>query len=274
VLAEAATHLREHWKFRLTISTMRTTTLLQMAVCMAATPLFLPAQEMQAVSPLEKNQASGSLAVSEVVANLVAGNAERAKALESYTGRRTYRLDYHGLPGNLQSEMVVKVVYRAPSTKEFTVVSEKGSKLIINRVFHKLLESEEEALNPKNRQETALNGLNYEFALIRFERTLERSCYVLAVRPKSSNRFLYRGTIWVDATDFAVSRIEAEPAKNPSFWTKKSRILQTYIKAGDFWMPSNNHTTTTVRFGGKAVLNIDYDDYELSESHLTVADKH
>jgi outer membrane lipoprotein-sorting protein len=268
------THQCKHWTSTLTTSKKLKTTLLHTAVCVAALPFFLHAQNMRAVPALEKNEASGSLTASEVVANLVAGNAARAKALESYTGRRTYRLDYHGLPGNLQSEMIVDVVYRAPSTKRFTVISEKGSKLIINRVFHKLLESEEEALNAKNRQESALNELNYEFTLIRFERTLEKSCYVLAVRPRSSNKFLYRGTIWVDATDFAVSRIEAEPAKNPSFWTKKSRILQTYIKAGNFWMPSNNRTTTTVRFGGKAVLNIDYDDYELSESHLTAANKH
>jgi hypothetical protein len=39
-------------------------------------------------------------------------------------------------------------------------------------------------------------------------------------------------------------------------------------------MPSNNYTTTIVRFGGKAVLNIEYDDYELSESHLAAEDKH
>lgn len=258
----------------LTTSKKLKTTLLQIAVCVAAIPFFLHAQETRTVLRLEKNQANGSLTVSAVVVSLVARNAERTKALESYTGRRTYRLDYHGFPGNLQSEMVVNVVYRAPSTKQFTVISEKGSKLIINRVFHKLLESEEEALNAKNRQESALNELNYEFTLIRFERTLERSCYVLAVRPKASNKFLYRGTIWVDATDFAVWRIEAEPAKNPSFWTKKSQILQTYLKAGNFWMPSSNRTTTTVRFGGKAVLNIDYDDYELSESHLSAADKH
>ena len=153
-------------------------------------------------------------------------------------------------------------------------MSEKGSKLLINRVFHKLLESEEEALNVKNRHDSALNELNYEFTLIRFESTPEGSCYVLAVRPRSSNKFLYRGTVWVDATDFAVSRIEAEPAKNPSFWTKKSRILQTFVKAGNFWMPSNNRTTTTVRFGGKAVLNIDYQDYQLSESHVAAADTH
>ena len=258
----------------MTTSKKLKTTLLQIAACVAAIPFFLHAQETRTIPQLDKNPANGSLTVSEVVRNLVARNAERTKTLESYTGRRTYRLEYHGFPGNMQSEMIVNVVYRAPSTKQFTVVSETGSKLIINRVFHKLLESEEEALNARNRQESALNDLNYEFTLLRFERTPERSCYVLAVRPKASNKFLYRGTIWVDATDFAVSRIEAEPAKNPSFWTKKSRILQTYLKAGNFWMPSNNRTTTTVRFGGKAVLNIDYDDYKLSESPLTAADKH
>ena len=251
------------------------TSFLCLAFYMAAATLICFAQEMRTVLPLEKNQSeNGSLSVSEIVANLVANNAERAKALESYTGRRTYRLDYHGFPGNLQAGMIVDVSYRAPSTKKFTIVSETGSKLLINRVFYKLLESEQEALDTNNRQKSALNQLNYEFTLIRFEHAAESSCYVLAVRPKLGNKFLYRGTIWVDATDFAVRRIEAEPAKNPSFWTKKSQILQTYNKTGQFWMPSNNHTTTTVRFGGKAVLNIEYDDYELGQSHLAAADKH
>ena len=42
--------------------------MLQVAVCIAATPILLPAQQMRAVPPL---QANGSLTVSEVVANLV-----------------------------------------------------------------------------------------------------------------------------------------------------------------------------------------------------------
>lgn len=270
MIAKAAADSRVNGKFRLQTPKKPTTTLILIALFMAVPP-FLHTQAMQATPSLKGNQADGSLTASEVVANLVADNAERAKALESYSGRRTYSLDYHGFTGNLQSQMIVKVVYLAPSTKKFTIVSETGSKLLINRVFHKLLESEEEALDAKNRLEGALNELNYDFTLIKFERTPNRSSYVLAVRPKVNNKFLYRGTIWVDATDFAVWRIEAEPAKNPSFWTKKSQILQTYIKAGHFWMPSNNHTTTTVRFGGKAVLNIDYDNYELNESHLAAA---
>lgn len=270
-MAEARGYRQERWIFGLKVLKTRSRSL-SLSLCVAVAPVLLLAQEIPPVSPVSQTHA-GNLSVSQVVANLVASNAERSKALESYTGRRTYRLDYHGFPADLQSQMIVKVVYRAPSTKEFTIVSESGSKLLLNRVLHKLLESEEEALNGKNRQEAALNELNYDFSLIRFERTPQRSCYVLAVRPKINNKFLYRGTIWVDATDFAVRRIEAQPAKNPSFWTKRSQILQTYVKAGHFWMPSNNHTTTAVRFGGKAVLNIDYDDYDLSETHLAATAK-
>ena len=271
MMAEARGYRQERWIFGLKVLKTRSRSL-SLSLCVAAAPVLLLAQEIPPVSPVSQTHA-GNLSVSQVVANLVASNAERSKALESYTGRRTYRLDYHGFPADLQSQMIVKVVYRAPSTKEFTIVSESGSKLLLNRVLHKLLESEEEALNGKNRQEAALNELNYDFSLIRFERTPQRSCYVLAVRPKINNKFLYRGTIWVDATDFAVRRIEAQPAKNPSFWTKRSQILQTYVKAGHFWMPSSNHTTTAVRFGGKAVLNIDYDDYDLSETHLAATAK-
>jgi hypothetical protein len=38
----------------------------------------------------------------------------------------------------------------------------------------------------------------------------------------------------VDGIDFAVTHIEAEPAQNPSFWTKKSEIHHEYKKVGAF----------------------------------------
>jgi len=53
---------------------------------------------------------------------------------------------------------------------------------------------------------------------------LDREDYVLNVVPKTGEKFLYRGKIWVDPKDFAVPRIEAEPAKNPSMWIKKTEI--------------------------------------------------
>ena len=53
------------------------------------------------------------------------------------------------------------------------------------------------------------------------------------------NKYLYRKN-WVDAADFAISQIEAEPAKNPSFWIKKTEIHHRYGKLGEFWLPLRN----------------------------------
>jgi hypothetical protein len=53
---------------------------------------------------------------------------------------------------------------------------------------------------------------------------------------KAKSKYVYRGKVWVDATDFAVTRIDAEPAQNPSFWTKKSEIHHEYMKVQNFWL--------------------------------------
>ena len=66
-------------------------------------------------------------------------NLERAPALRAYQGTRIYRAEYRGFPGTRSAEMVVDVKYQSPATKEFTVQSATGSKLIIDKVFKKLL---------------------------------------------------------------------------------------------------------------------------------------
>ena len=96
-----------------------------------------------------------------------------------------------------------------------------------------------------------------------------RPLYVMQVEPLRENKFLYRGKIWIDARDFAVTRIEAEPAKNPSFWTIRSQIHHQYQKIGDFYLPALNQTVTDVRLGGKAVLTINYLDYNLGQQVAT-----
>ena len=63
------------------------------------------------------------------------------------------------------------------------------------------------------------------------------------VEPRRDNKFLYRGEICVNAADFAVESIDAEPAKNPSFWIKKTRIEHRYQKIGQFWLPAFNQTS-------------------------------
>jgi len=90
--------------------------------------------------------------------------------------------------------------------------------------------------------------------------------YGLTVEPKTKSKFLFRGRIWVDANDFAVVRLEAEPAKNPSFWTKGSQIEQSYEKVDDFWLPQRNHRVSSIRIGGREELTIEYRSYNITGS--------
>jgi hypothetical protein len=200
----------------------------------------------------------------QVVTNLVQKNFERAQALMSYGGTRIYRLEYHGFPGSRDAEMVVDVKYQSPATKEFTVRSETGSKLLIEKVFKKLLQSEKEALAEENQKRTALNPENYQFTMAGYEITTDGPVYILQVEPRVKNKFLYRGRVWIDANDFAVTRIEAEPAKNPSFWTKDTKIEQVYTKVSDFWLPALNRSASTIRLGGRASFSIEYKDYQIT----------
>ncbi|MFI5102386.1 MAG: hypothetical protein ACHP9V_03340 [Terriglobales bacterium] len=211
------------------------------------------------------------LSVDQVVNNLVRKDAERAQALQHYESTRTYRLSYRGFPGDRDAEMTVAASYDSPSTKSFRIISQTGSKLIIDRVFKRLLESEKEAAEPEMHARTLLNRNNYDMALIGFESSGVNSAdkgsqYVLAVYPKARSKYVYRGKVWVDATDFAVTRIDAEPAQNPSFWTKRSEIHHEYMKVQDFWLPRRNESVSYIRLGGRATLTIEYNNYRVTDA--------
>jgi hypothetical protein len=146
------------------------------------------------------------------------------------------------------------------------VISQTGSKFIIEHIFKKLLDGELEAANEENRQHTALSTENYTFKLAGYETSPDGGRYVLDLFPKTKNKFLYRGKIWVDATDFAVVRIQGEPGKSPSFWIKKTDIEHRYVKVNGFWLPAENHTESVIRLGGIATLSIEYKDYKITKA--------
>jgi hypothetical protein len=203
----------------------------------------------------------------QVLDNLVEKNAERADALQKYQGRRFYSLDYTGFPTSLHAEMIVDMIYDAPGTKQFKIVSQSGTQWVIDKIFKRLLDAEMESMSEENRARVALNPNNYDFSGLEQLESPDNCSYTVAVQPKIPSKLLYRGRIWVDSKDFAVCRIEAEPSKNPSFWIKKTEIHHSYLKIGDFWLPSKNESVSVVRGGGRAVLIIKYQNYEILSAH-------
>ncbi|HEX9760895.1 MAG TPA: hypothetical protein VGA40_08240 [Candidatus Acidoferrales bacterium] len=214
-----------------------------------------------------------SLTADQVVQKMVERNEQRAQALQSYRGTRVYQLEHHGI-ANKNAQLVVTMTYRQPGEKKFCIVSESGSQFLHNRVLRRLIEAEVEAMQADHRRRTAMDPDNYEFQWVGLERIFDRGFYVLEVVPRVKNKFLFRGRIWVDEQDFAIVRMEGEPAKNPSWWTKRNLIQVTYEKIGEFWLPTRNETNTQVRIFGKSQLTILYQNYEIlngSAAQLTPA---
>src|SRR5260370_7214861 len=129
------------------------------------------------------------------------------------------------------------------------------------------------------RARTLLNRNDSDFAVIGYESSGVNSWginssnhgsqYVLEVYPKARSKYVYRGKVWVAGTDFAVTRIDAEPAQNPSFWTKKNEVHHEYMKVQNFWLPRRNESVSYIRLGGRATLTIEYKNYRVTHSRAS-----
>jgi len=210
----------------------------------------------------KNDQPSQTPSVENIVARLVAANQRRSRDLRGYHGRRTYHLDYRGFLGSHSAQMQVDAVYTAPDKKEFKVLSQSGPKVLINRVLLKLLDSEKEASLQQTRRQIELSPENYTFKFVGIQHAPDS--YVLSVEPREKNQFLYSGKIWIDPVDFAVMRMEGEPAKNLSLWISRTTIEYVWTKIGEFWLPSSTKSVTQVRLGGTATLTIQYTDYQIT----------
>jgi len=151
------------------------------------------------------------LTAEQVVNNLVQRNLQRAAALHAYRSIRTYRIEYRGFPSSRSAEMVVDVKYRSPFTKEFAIRSESGSKLLVEKVLKRLLQSEQEAQNDENQTRIALNNENYGLKLLGNEPASTGLLYILFAEPRAKNKYLFRGKVWVDAENYNLLKVEAEP---------------------------------------------------------------
>ena len=198
------------------------------------------------------------LSCKQITDRLAEMDAARAASLRGYTVMRHYLLDNYRL--HVHAEMTVRMTYTAPGHKEFKVLSETGAAWIRSRVFRKLLQAEVEGANQDGNH---IVPANYNFRLVGTEKQNGRPCYVLEAEPKTKNKYLFRGRVWVDAEDAAVARVDASPAQNPSFWTTNVHFVHQYEKVGAYWLAASNISKTEVRVFGTTDLKIEYFDYSI-----------
>jgi hypothetical protein len=196
----------------------------------------------------------------EVVATMLVRDAAREAAGGGYIGRREYVLENQGL--HKRADMLVSISCDGNGMKHFEVLSEDGWKSANKRVLHQMVETESDSSRPQIRAKNRITSENYFFRMIETGLLEGRLAYVIEATPKREDKALFRGRIWVDAEDYALMRIEGEPAKNPSFWTRQVHFVQQYYKSGTFWFPLSTTSVTNARIFGTTDVTIRYFDYK------------
>ena len=195
----------------------------------------------------------------EVIARMIESDRERQAALDGYTARRRYVLENEG--HHKRAEMLVRMKCLKDGSKEFEIVSSGGWGAARKHVLPRLLSAEVESSQPGSRDRSRIIPENYSFETVGAETVNDRPAYVIAVTPKTANKYLMKGRIWVDAEEYAIVRIEGQPAKSPSFWVKSVHFVHTYGKQGPLWLPLSNNSVTDVRIFGATELKIEYFGY-------------
>jgi hypothetical protein len=206
----------------------------------------------------------------EIITQLILHNQLRDAQLEQYSVVRTYEVRNHD--GKMSAQEIVRMEYHVPGNKTFLKTSEKGSGNVRHMVFDRLMESESETAAGREHHDSALTPANYTFTRIGEEDLGPYHCFVVQVTAKRNDKYLFDGSVWIDAQDFAVVKIAGHPAKKPSFWINRADFVRQYQKIGEFWVPYRDETVVHVRLIGERFFTIDHERYSINGSEYLSSD--
>jgi hypothetical protein len=204
----------------------------------------------------------------DVVTKMMHTDAERKAELTGYTALRRYV----AVNQDRRAEMLVRVDCSSDGAKQFTVISEEGSSAVRKHALYKMLNEETAASRRETRDSTRITPTNYTFNMLGQETLVTGPAYVLAIIPKTDNKYLIQGRIWVNAKDYSIVRVEGQPARDPSFWVHDVHFIHTYQRVGQFWFAASTHSTSEIRIFGRSELTIENSDYVLNPPNTRIAE--
>lgn len=139
----------------------------------------------------------------------------------------------------------------------YTIVSERGSDYIRNKVLRGLLQREQEIV-AGGVDKAALTEENYSFSE---PAASEDGVRYVNLKPKRKDIMLVEGRMVLDADNGELLRVEGKLAKNPSFWTSVVNVIRHFAKVDGVRVPVSTESIAKVKFAGQSTLDV-VNDYE------------
>jgi outer membrane lipoprotein-sorting protein len=200
-----------------------------------------------------------------VIANVDAAVKFRVDHIASYTVTEHYAVYRGNDETHPAAEMTVRTDYRKESGKNYTILSESGSGFIRAHVLRTLLDNEKTINIPGIREHSWFTSANYEMQLKtgNVQRQDGRDCLALAINPRRKATNMIAGTLWVDAKDGSIVRIEGTATQSPSIFTGPAQVMRQYVGMNGFAMATHARAISDSFLLGRTVVTIDYRDYQI-----------
>ena len=163
------------------------------------------------------------------------------------------------------AEMTVRDTYTKGSGKQYTILSQSGSSVILRFGLKPLLDNEKTINQPGNLEKSWFDSANYEMTLQPggAQNLNGRVCYVLGMKPRGEAPNLIIGSLWADTKDGTLVQIQGVASKNPSAFSGTTHMMRQYANVNGFSMAMHARAESSSTIFGRTVVKIDYSDYHL-----------
>jgi hypothetical protein len=189
----------------------------------------------------------------------------RVDGIEGYTVREHYAVFRSKDEVHPVAEMTVKTTYKQETGKSYEILSESGSALMRNLVLHAILDNEQHVNEPGVREGAWITTANYAVQVKPggIQRVDGRDCVALALSPRRKEPFLVAGTLWVDAQNGEIVRLEGIGSRSSSTFTGPAKMMRQYVDIDGYGEATHARAESDSFLFGKTVVTIDYKDYRI-----------
>lgn len=210
----------------------------------------VPAQQVDSAAILQKVDASVKA---------------RVDGIERYTDTEHYAVFRNKDETHPVAEMTVKTTYKRETGKSYQILSESGSALIRSLVLHAILENEQHVNEPGVREGSWITTANYDMQLKPggVQKMDGRECVAIALTPRRKEPYLLVGTLWVNAQNGEIVRIEGKGSKSSSVFTGETEMMRQYVDIDGFGEATHARAESDSFLFGPTVVTIDYTGYQI-----------
>jgi hypothetical protein len=166
--------------------------------------------------------------------------------------------------GSMRASANVLITVDPLAGFKYRFVNEEGNDNIRRRVFHAVLDAEQQR-SRDGADDELLSPANYYFE---DDGRADGSLLRVRLTPKHEDPMLVDGAMFVKPDDGDVVRVEGRLSKRPSFWTRRVDVVHRFARLAGVRVPIAFDSVAKVLFVGESVFTMRWQYESINGVHI------